>query len=204
MRFELTLPSSTVYNQKEQNITFDSSKIKIYRLYHKFLFKVYNSCITIVFEKNLSDEWIWLKATFSVYLANANDTFLRQLQNSIFESNRPIFFQCNSAGYTRCIGSLICAYSVKNLAWLSAWLSFPSQCLCGTILPTLHLMPFETRVFKIGSNAFLLASTARSFFVFYSFPFVFFLCIGWYSGVLGLRTDRVSIVFSRPCIAYIF
>ena len=34
--------------------------------------------------------------------------------------------------------------------------------------------------FKSMANAFLLASVARSIFVFYYFPFHFFLCIGWY------------------------
>ena len=48
-----------------QNLLFDSSKIKIYRLHYKFLFKIYNSCIIIGFKIFLSDEWTWLKVTFS-------------------------------------------------------------------------------------------------------------------------------------------
>ena len=75
-----------------------------------------------------------------------------------------------------------------------AGLLFPSQYLCGTILPTLSLFDgVGLPGFKRRDNAFVLAIAARSLFVFYCF-FIFLISLcrlvlwGW-----GLRTDRVSI-----------
>ena len=56
--------------------------------------------------------------------------------------------------------------------------------------------------FKSGSNAFLLV--ALSIFVFNYFPFLFFSSIGWSCRLDILRTDRVLISLSRPCIANLF
>ena len=51
--------------------------------------------------------------------------------------------------------------------------------------------------FKSRANSFLLASAALSIFIYYYFPFLFFLSIGWYCGVS--YTDEVSITLSQPC-----
>ena len=66
---------------------------------------------------------------------------------------------------------------------------FSSQCLCGTIFPTLHSMVCDWRVSRTGQYFFIVYY--RYLFVYYRFHFLFFLSLGWYCEDWGLWTHRV-------------
>ena len=71
--------------------------------------------------------------------------------------------------------------------------------LCDPVFDGVGLVGFKSKV-----NAFLFASAACSLFVFYCFPLVFFLSIGWYcgAGVFGLiwcKSLSPSIVWTTSC-----
>ena len=60
---------------------------------------------------------------------------------------------------------------------------FPSQCPCGTILPTLYSIMWGLLVSRAGANAFFVGPAARSVLIYYfsfSLPFVSKLVLwGW-------------------------
>ena len=69
----------------------------------------------------------------------------------------------------------LCTLSLQNLA-------IP-QDFAATILMPLYSMLWNLRVSRAGPMPFHWTITARSLFVFYCFLFLFFLYMGWYSGV---------------------
>ena len=76
---------------------------------------------------------------------------------------------------------------------------FPGQCLCGTILVTPCSMVWDWRVSRAGpmpscSLIFYLLLFSISLLSFYGL-----VLWGW-----GLRSDRLLIALSQPCIAYLF
>ena len=84
----------------------------------------------------------------------------------------------------------------------SAWLLFPSQYLSGTIWLTPYLMVWDWRVSRTGPMPFCwpMLSPFLSSTIFLYLLFLYRLVVwGW-----GLRTDRVSISLSLPCIANVF
>ena len=84
-----------------------------------------------------------------------------------------------------------------------AGLLFPSQYLSGTIWLTPYLMVWDWRVSRTGAMPFCWPSCSLLFCLqpfSLSLLFLYRLVVwGW-----GLRTDRVSISLSRPCIADLF
>ena len=71
----------------------------------------------------------------------------------------------------------------------TAGLLFPSRCPSETILLAPYSMVWDWRVSRAGPMFFFIGlSCSIPTIVFYSFPFLFFLSIGWYSGaqVFGL------------------
>ena len=84
----------------------------------------------------------------------------------------------------------------------TAGLLFHSQYRSGTILPTTYSMVWDWRVSRAGPMLFIGKSCSIPTIVFYYFPFIFFLSIGWYcgAGVFGL----IGITLSQPCTADLF
>ena len=80
---------------------------------------------------------------------------------------------------------------------------FPCQCLCGTILVTKYSMVWDWLVARAGPMHFYWPSCSFPFLSSAVFPFLFFILwvgiVGW-----GLRTDRVLIALSQPCITSLF
>ena len=76
---------------------------------------------------------------------------------------------------------------------------FPFQYLCGTILVTSHSMVWDWRVSRAGSMSLYWPSCSLHFCL-----LLFFLSLLSFYGLLlwgwGLRTDRVLIALSQPCI----
>ena len=70
----------------------------------------------------------------------------------------------------------------------TALLLFPSRCPSGTILLTPYSMVWDWLVSTAGQCFFIGLRCSISTIVFYFFPFLFFLFIGWYcgAGVFGL------------------
>ena len=85
----------------------------------------------------------------------------------------------------------------------TAGLLFSSQYLSGTILLTPYSMVCDWRVSRAGPTLFCWPSCSLLFclqlFSLSHFFLYRFVVWGW-----GLRTDRVSISLSRPCIANLF
>ena len=85
----------------------------------------------------------------------------------------------------------------------TAGLLFPSQSLSGMIWLTPYLMVWDWRVLRAGPMPFCWPSCSLRFCLqlfSLSLLFLYRLVVwGW-----GLRTDRVSISLSRPCIANLF
>ena len=80
---------------------------------------------------------------------------------------------------------------------------FPGQCLCGTILVTPCSMVWDWWVSKARPMTFYWPSCSLTFCLLLFSPsllsiYGLVLC-GW-----GLRTDRVLIALSQPCIADLF
>ena len=80
---------------------------------------------------------------------------------------------------------------------------FPVVCLCGTILVTPCSMVWDWRVSRALSMPFYWPSCSLTFcLLLFSLSLLSFYGLvlwGW-----GLRTDRVLITLSRPCIADLF
>ena len=80
---------------------------------------------------------------------------------------------------------------------------FPGQCLCGTILVTPCSMVWDQRVSRARSMPFYWPSCSLTFcLLLFSLSLLSFYGLvlwGW-----GLRTDRVLIALSQPCIANLF
>ena len=122
-------------------------------------------------------------------------------------TRRPILWRSTCAlfaspGYTRCFDRTsvyFCSSPLKNLAVLL----FLSQSLSGMIWLTAYLMVWDWRVSRAGPMPFYWPSCSLLFCLrlfFLSFLFLYMLVVwGW-----GLRTDRVSISLSRPCISNLF
>ena len=85
----------------------------------------------------------------------------------------------------------------------TAGLLFPSQSLSGMIWLTPYSMVWDWRVSRAGLMPFCRPSCSLLFCLqLFSLSLLFlykFVVYGW-----GLRTDRVSISLSRPCIANLF
>ena len=85
----------------------------------------------------------------------------------------------------------------------TAGLLFPSQSLSGKIWLTPYLMVWDWRVSRAGPMPFCWPSCSLLFYLqlfSLSLLFLYRLVVwGW-----NLRTDRVSISLSRPCIADLF
>ena len=75
--------------------------------------------------------------------------------------------------------------------------------LCGTILVTPYSMVWHWQVSR-AEPIFFIGLAARSLFVSYCLPFLFFHFMGWYcgAGVFGLMVCWVTL--SQPCIASLF
>ena len=75
------------------------------------------------------------------------------------------------------------------------------------LVATCHAAPFlmvwDWWVSRAGPCHFI-SLAARSIFVSCCFPFLFFYSMGWCFPVRGLRTDRVLIALSQPCITNLF
>ena len=97
------------------------------------------------------------------------------------------------------ISVYFCASPLQNIAVPQDFYS--PQCLSGIIWLTPYLM-VGIGGFQEQVQCLFVGLVALSFFVFNYFPFLFFSSIGLWGW--GLRTDRVSISFSRPCIANLF
>ena len=85
------------------------------------------------------------------------------------------------------IGTLVHCLAAEPRS--TAGLLFPSRCLSGTILLTPYSMVWDWRVSRAGPMLIYWPNCCYvPTIVFYSFPFLFFLSIGWYcgAGVLGL------------------
>ena len=84
-----------------------------------------------------------------------------------------------------------------------AGLLFPCQYLCGTILVTSCSMVWDWRVSRAGPMTFYWPSCSLTFcLLLFSLSLISFYGLvfwGW-----GLRTDRVLIALSQPCIANLF
>ena len=84
-----------------------------------------------------------------------------------------------------------------------AGLLCPSRCLCGTILVTPCSMVWDWRVSRAGPTPFYWPSCLLTFcLLLFSLSLLSFYGLvlwGW-----GLRTDRVLIALSQPCIANLF
>ena len=80
---------------------------------------------------------------------------------------------------------------------------FPGQYLCGTILVTPCSMVWDWRVSRAGPMSFYPPSCSLTFC-----PLMFSLSLLSFYGLVlwgwGLRTDRVLIAVSQPCIANLF
>ena len=99
------------------------------------------------------------------------------------------------------IGSLIRLLAAEPRS--IALLLFPCQYLCGTILVTLCSMVWDWRVSRARPMPFYWPSCSLTIclllFSLSLLSFCGFVLWGW-----GLRTDRVLIALSWPCIANIF
>ena len=99
------------------------------------------------------------------------------------------------------IGTLMCLLAAEPLS--IAGHLFPSQCLCGTILVTPCSMVWDWRVSRARSMPFDWPSCSLTFCLqLFSLSLLSFhglVLWGW-----GLRTDRVLIALSQPCIADLF
>ena len=76
---------------------------------------------------------------------------------------------------------------------------FPGQCLCGTILVTSCSMVWDWQVSRARSMPFYWPSCLLTFCLLFSLSLLSFYGLvlwGW-----GLRTDRVLIALSQPCVA---
>ena len=84
-----------------------------------------------------------------------------------------------------------------------ALLLFPCQYLCGTILLTPYSMVRDWRVSRAGPMPFYWPSCLLPFC-----PLLFFFSLLSFYGLvlwgLGLRTDRLLIALSQPCITDLF
>ena len=80
---------------------------------------------------------------------------------------------------------------------------FPGLCLCGTILVTPCLMVWDWRVSRVRSMPFYWPSCSLTLcLLLFSLSLLSFYGLvlwGW-----GLRTDRMLIPLSQPCIADLF
>ena len=102
---------------------------------------------------------------------------------------------CASSSNTRCLPSAEPRSTTGLL--------FPSQYLSGTIWLTPYSMVWDWRVSRAGPMSFCWPGCSLRFCLqlfSLSLLFLYRLVVwGW-----GLRTDRVSISLSRPCIANLF
>ena len=99
------------------------------------------------------------------------------------------------------IGTLMRLLAAKPLS--IALHLFPGQCLCGTILVTLCSMVWDWRVSRAGPMPFYWPSCSLTFcLLLFSLSFLSFYGLVLWG--LGLRTDRVLIALSQPCIANLF
>ena len=84
-----------------------------------------------------------------------------------------------------------------------AGLLFPCQCLCGTIIVTPCSMVWDWRVSRAGPIPFYWPSCSLTFcLLLFSLSLLSFYGLvmwGW-----GLRTDRVLVALSQPCITNLF
>ena len=116
-----------------------------------------------------------------------------------------VLFLCRMCrwGYTRRshIGSLMRLLAAEPRS--IAGLLFPCQYLCGTILVTPCSMVWDWRVSRAGPMHFYWPCYSLTFYLLlFSLSFLSFFGLvlwGW-----GLRTDRVLIALSQPCIANLF
>ena len=116
----------------------------------------------------------------------------------------PLWTVCASVGYTRCHGRTsvhLCTALLQNLA---VQMDFYSP-LSGTILLTPYSMVWDWRVSRAGPMLFYWPKLLYPYtIVFYHFSLSLLsvnrlVLWGW-----GLRTDRVYITRSQPCIADLF
>ena len=86
----------------------------------------------------------------------------------------------------------------------TAGLSFPSRCPSGTILLTQYSMVWDWRDSRAGPMIFYWPKRSTPTIIFYPFPFLFFLSIGWYcgAGVFGL-TGCISLSLSLALPTFI-
>ena len=98
-------------------------------------------------------------------------------------------------------GVLFC--HVVLVCWYTAGLLFPRQYLCGTILVTQYSMVWNSRVPRAGPMPFYWPSCSLTFRL-----LLFSLSLLSFYGLVvwdwGLRTDRVLIALSQPCITNLF
>ena len=148
---------------------------------------------------------IWMFFFFSYPYATSEYIQLRDRPQKVWNSARLLKLWFAESGLHAVLWSHIGILMLLPAAepHSSTGLLFPSQNLSGAIWLTPYSMVWDWRVSRVGSIPFYSPSCSLLFcpqLFSLSLLFLYRLVVwGW-----GLRTDRVSIYLSRPCIANLF
>ena len=90
-------------------------------------------------------------------------------------------YSCTDSSENGSVPPPLWASSLQDIAFPEDF--YPSRSVCGTILLTLYSIVWDCRVFIKGPMLYYWLNLLASFFVFCSFPFLFYYPLGWYCGV---------------------